>query len=388
MTERNTLWAFLFGNFLIGTGVMLVPGLLVELATDLNVSVPAAGMLISIGAIVIGLTAPVLAGVTAAWDRRLLLAGSLVFYATGFLLSALMPNYASLLPVRAICLLGAGVFTPQAAATLALMLPIERRARGITFIFLGWSLASVVGLPLGAWLGAHFGWRWTLGGFALPCILGALWVWQVVPRGLKATPLPLAAWIKVAKHPTLLAILLVTVCSASGQFTTWAYLAPLVKFKLQASPAVFSGLLVWMGSFGLIGNLLATRAAARTGPALSVHVANVLMALGLFGLFFFGGTLIGFVLCAVLWGLGIFAGNSSQQARLAIASPELAGASIALNTSMIYLGQAIGTSIGGAVIVATGYHWLPLMASIVLLGAIALSLRASRLGRGAALAAA
>jgi predicted MFS family arabinose efflux permease len=381
MTKRNTLWAFLFGNFLIGTGVMLVPGLLLLLANDLQVSVPTAGLLISVGAVVIGIAAPVLAGVTAHWDRRMLLAGSLVFYAAGFLLSALMPNYATLLPVRAICLLAAAVFTPQAAATLALMLPPARRAQAITFIFLGWSFASVIGLPLGAWLGAHFGWRLTLAGFALPCLIGALWVWQVVPRGLKATPLPLAAWVAVAKHPTLLAILLVTVCSASGQFTVWGYIAPLVKFKLDASATIFSGLLVWMGSFGLIGNLLAARAASRTGPALSVHLSNATMALGLLGLMFVGDSLTGFALCCVLWGLGIFAGNSSQQARLAGASPELAGASIALNTSMIYLGQAIGTSIGGAVIATSGYAWLPLIASVVLVGALALSLRASSLGK-------
>jgi predicted MFS family arabinose efflux permease len=171
------------------------------------------------------------------------------------------------------------------------------------------------------------------------------------------------------------------VCSASGQFTVWGYIAPLVKFKLDASPTIFSGLLVWMGGFGLIGNLLAARAASRTGPALTVHAANASMALGLVGLMFVGSSLVGFALCCVLWGLGIFAGNSSQQARLAGASPELAGASIALNTSMIYLGQAIGTSIGGAVIATSGYAWLPLIASVVLVGALALSLRASSLDR-------
>lgn len=378
-SERNTLWAFLYGNFLIGTGVMLVPGLLVQLATDLQVSVPAAGTLISIGAIVIGVTAPILASVTASWDRRSLLAGSLAFYGLGFVLAALAPHFTALLPIRAICLLAAGVFTPQAAAALALLLPAERRAGGITFIFIGWSIASIIGLPLSAWLGAYLGWRMAFGLFALPCLIGALWVYAVIPRGLKATPLPLSAWVTVARHPSLIAILLVTVCSASGQFALWAYIAPFVKHKLAASATLFSGLLMLVGAAGLIGNMLAARAANRSGPALTVHAANAVMVFGLFGLWLFAGHLAGFVVCGMLWGLGVFASNSSQQARLAMASPELAGASIALNTSMIYVGQAIGASVGGAVIATSGYDLLPLFASIVMIGAVLLSLRAGRL---------
>ena len=78
------------------------------------------------------------------------------------------------------------------------------------------------------------------------------------------------------------------------------------------------------------------------------------------------------------WGAGIFANNSSQQARLVMASPELSGASIALNTSMIYLGQAVGTTVGGAVIASVGYRWLPLVGAVVLAGALMLSWRADR----------
>jgi MFS transporter, DHA1 family, inner membrane transport protein len=394
MTEfstRSTLWAFLFGNFLIGTGVMLVPGLLAQVASDLHISIPTAGLLISVGAVVIGIAAPLLAGFTATIDRRLLLSGSLVFYAAGFALSALMPSFSSLLPVRALCLLSAAVYTPQAAATLALMLPAERRAGGITFIFLGWSFASVIGVPLGAWLGAHYGWRATLGGFALPCIGGAIWVWQVVPKGLKAIPLPLSAWLNAAKNPVLIVILLVTMFSASGQFTLWAYVSPYIHYQLHPSPSLFSGLLVWIGAFGLLGNMLASRAASRTGPALTVHLANASMCLGLLGLVWLGDSVLGFAACGVLWGLGIFAANSSQQARLAMTAPSFAGASIALNTSMIYVGQAVGASVGGAVLAGSGeqtaYARLPIIGAALLVIAIMLSLRASGLASRQAAAA-
>ena len=105
------------------------------------------------------------------------------------------------------------------------------------------------------------------------------------------------------------------------------------------------------------------------------------MAAGMIMLAAVGSWWVGFVVGALAWGAGVFANNSSQQARLVAASPELAGASIALNTSMIYLGQAVGTSLGGAVIAGAGYAWLPVVGAVVLIGAIALSARAT--GRAA-----
>ncbi|MDE2048904.1 MAG: MFS transporter, partial [Betaproteobacteria bacterium] len=114
-----------------------------------------------------------------------------------------------------------------------------------------------------------------------------------------------------------------------------------------------------------------------SGPALTVHLANASMAAGLALLPVLGATVLGYAACSVLWGLGIFASNSSQQARLAAAAPALAGASIALNTSMIYLGQALGTTLGGAVIAGSGYAPLPLVAAGVLVGAVLLSWRAA-----------
>jgi predicted MFS family arabinose efflux permease len=375
MNEKNMRWAFLCGNFVIGTGVMLVPGMLNIMAADLGVSVPAAGVLISLAAAVLCIGAPVLATLTSRWDRRALLAGSLAFYALGHALCALMPGYAALLPVRAAIILGAATFTPQAAATLGLALPPERRAAGITFIFLGWSMASVIGLPLAAWLGAHLGWRGTFAAFAGVALLSALWVWQAVPRGLKGAALSLQSWLQVARSPVLVGVLAVTLLSASGQFTVWAYVAPYTHALLKPTPELFSGLLVWLGLCGVVGNVVATRAVARTGAALNVHIANALMMTGIALLMVLGGTLAGYAFCALLWGLGIFAANSSQQARLAGAAPELAGASIALNTSMIYLGQAIGTTAGGAVIAASGYGWLPAVAALLLLIAVYASMR-------------
>ena len=118
-----------------------------------------AGQLVAAAAIVMCFGAPLLAGWVGALDRRKLLAASLAWYAIGHALSALMPSYAALLPMRAVTVLGAAVFTPQAAAAIGAMTPPAERGGAITFIFIGWSVASVIGMPMSAWLGDAFGWR-------------------------------------------------------------------------------------------------------------------------------------------------------------------------------------------------------------------------------------
>ena len=376
--ERDFVLAFLFGNFVIGTGVMLVPGLLLVLSNDLGATVPQTALLITIAAIGMCIGSPVLATLTSRIDRRTLLTGSLALYAVGHALCALVPNLTMLIIVRSVTMMGAAVFTPQAAATLGLVIAPERRAAAITGVFLGWSVASVFGSPAAAWLGAHIGWRWTFGAFALVCVMGVVWVYRVVPRGLHGVSLSRDAWMRVLKHPALIAILLVTAASASGQFTTFAYIAPFIGFLLDPSPNTLSLALILFGAAGIVGNVWATRRIAKAGASSNVAISLMSMCVGMAILVAFGSWLIALVVGTMAWGAGIFANNSSQQARLVVASPELSGASIALNTSMIYLGQAVGTTVGGAVIASVGYRWLPLVGAVVLAGALVLSWRADR----------
>lgn len=149
----RVLWPLVFGNFVIGTGVMIVPGTLNQISGSLTISVAVAGQLITASAAVMFLGAPLLDSVVAGWDRRHLLALVMLWYAALLGLSALMPDIGSLMAVRVLTVLSPAIFTPQAAACVGLLVTTEQRGRAITFVFLGWSVASVLGLPLGAWLG-------------------------------------------------------------------------------------------------------------------------------------------------------------------------------------------------------------------------------------------
>jgi predicted MFS family arabinose efflux permease len=253
------------GNFVIGAGVMVVPGTLNDISHSLQVSIPQAGFLITAGAILMGLGAPVLASVVAGWDRRRLLTLTLIWYGALLAACAVAPGYDALLPLRVLAMLAPAIFTPQAAASIGLMVSPERRGKAITFVFLGWSVASVAGMPLGAWVGETWGWRWAFGGVAVLALLCAAWVWRAMPNGIRPAALSRQAWGRALGSKPLMLAVGVTLLSAFGQFTLFSYFAPFFKQTLQADAQTLSLLFLWFGAFGLLGNLVLTRVIDRTG---------------------------------------------------------------------------------------------------------------------------
>jgi len=369
--------ALLAGNFAIGCGVMVVPGSLNDITTSLQVSVAVAGQLISVAAVAMALGAPLLAAFLGHMDRRVLLTAALVWYALGHLLCALMPGYAALLPLRTLCVLAAAVFSPQAAAAINVMAPAEQRGRHMTFIFLGWSLASVLGMPLHAWIGETFGWRWAFVLVALLAAAAAVAVWRTVPSGVKPPPLSLRGWGRVLTRPALMGLVLITVLSGAGQFTVFSYMAPYYRQVLGADAGTVSLLFMGYGVFGVVGNVLLTRWIDRLGPALCVNLGLTAILLAMLG-WPLAATVMAMAVVIVPWGLGTFSSNSGQQARLATADPASAPALLALNTSAIYAGQAIGAAAGGAIIATTGFGGLSWVGVVFLVAALLLSLALTR----------
>jgi predicted MFS family arabinose efflux permease len=365
-------WSLLFGNFAIGCGVMVVPGTLNDLADSLSVSVPLAGQLIAIAAVVMCFAAPLLAGWVSGFDRRRLLVASLLWYAAGHALCAAMPSYAALWPMRAVTVLGAAVFTPQAAAAVGFMATPQQRGSAITFIFLGWSLASVLGMPMSSWLGETFGWRVAFGFIVLLSTVAAGWVFATLPDGVKPAALSARAWKEVFTHPVLMAMVAVTALQGAGQFTLFSYLAPFYKDVLNATPAQISLMFGWFGAFGLIGNVVLARYVDRVGAARAAGFTMLLMTLSML----LWPLATGFVSTALVllpWALGCFSTNSAQQARLGHAAPALAPALMALNTSAIYFGQAAGAAGGGWLLAHGGYTPMSWVGVVWLLVALALS---------------
>ena len=378
ITERRTIWALLFGNFIIGTGILLPAGMLSELADAFSVSVPKAGTLMLGSGIVVAAGAPLVAAFTSSIDRRRILAVALAFYAAGHAVSAMCTSFNMLMLTRVIMVIGAAIFTPQAAATLGALIPPERRSNAITLAFVGWSAATVAGMPMGGYLANTLGWR---AAFEIMAVLSALSVFAIVwtvPKNIRITALNASSWRQVASSPALLMVLAVTILNGSGQFTLFTYLNPSLKASLHADTWLVTAVLAWFGVWAMVGNVVASRFVAKAGASNAVSGSLLMMALAL-TIWGAGATaLVTVMLAAALWGAGTFSSNSMQQARLADIDPALASASIALNTSAIYIGQGTGAALGGSMIKAGNLSHLPWTGGVIVLAAAALSVFAGR----------
>lgn len=378
---RGPLGALMFGNFVVACGVMVMPGMLDRLAQDLQVSVPTAGQLLSLAALAMCLGAPLFAAFTSRVDRRLLLTTSLLAVAVGHVACALAPDYPVLAVLRPFSVLGAAVLTPQAAATIGLLVPPAQRAAAVTTVFLGWSVASVVAMPMGSLMASYVSWRAGLGLIAVLAFIAAAIVWRAVPGGLRVAPLSLASWLQVARSTRLRRILATTLLWCAGQFMVLGYITPLLRHVLAAPAAVQAALLVLMGISGLAGNVLLTRWIARIGPDRGARLALGLVAVGLLlwcGITLLAPSLAGMAVVTVVWGGGSFAFVSAQQARLGASAPELASASIALNSSSLYAGQALGATAGGVLLATLGYDALAPAALLTMGLALWMCVRADR----------
>jgi predicted MFS family arabinose efflux permease len=370
---QSKLWSLTLGNLAIGTGAMIVPGMLNELTADLATTPAAIGMIISAFALTVCISGPFLASWTSAIERRKLLTAALLLYAVTHLLAAFATNYNMLIAVRVVTAIGAAIFTAQAAATAGLLVPAETRGKAIALVFLGWSIAAVVGMPLGAYLGAHIGWRPTIGLVGIISVVFALWVWLQIPARLFVAPMDRAAWQSLLANTPLLLAISVTAIQAAGQFTLFSYMARALKDFIDATPITISMMFACFGVTGVIGNVIGSRVMDRIGAARVALIAMALMgtAMALWPLT--RGSLAITVGLTLLWGLGCFTVNGAQQARLVSLAPSLAPASVSLNSSALYLGQAFGAFVGGILISSEGTGNLSIVGAVLLGVAIIVS---------------
>jgi MFS transporter, DHA1 family, inner membrane transport protein len=352
--------ALMLGNLVTGCSVLAPTGMLSELSSGLAVSISTAGLLTTFGAIMLCVGSPVTAWLTSRIDRRILLAATLAVLALTNIASALAPDYASLLVIRMIMLAVGALYTPQAAGTAALTVPEQKRGSTIAYIFLGWSLAAAIGLPLITFIASRYGWRTVYGSIGvMGCASFLLLAWRL-PRGLIGAPVDLKTWTDMARNRMIVLLLLITTLQMSGQFVVLTFMAPLLTQLTGAGPDAIGLVFACYGTCGFIGVVIATRIVDSWGAWKTSVLFTAVMLAGLTGWAVGAGSYPLMVAGVVLWGLGFASTNSMQQVRLIGAAPTLASASVSLNTSVLYVGQAVGSAIGGFLyardlLFATGY---------------------------------
>lgn len=378
---KSSLWLLAFGNFLIGTSVLMPAAMLTDLSTSFKIDVGTSGHLLLVTGLVIGGGAPVLAALTSKLDRRMLLAGVLLLNAAGHLASAISQSFPELALARFVIAIAAAIFSPQAAAAVTLLVQPEKRDAAVAFVFVGWSAAMVVGVPVSGLISQGLGWHAAYAVVAGLSVLGALLLWSTLPQKLYVEAITISAWRSALKDPVILALLLVTFLSLTGQFAIFSYLSPLLASLFSAGAVDVAVAFAMAGATGVIGSFIASRLAFRFPAQILVIVALSLMAAGAITLSLSGGIFALGLFSIAIWGLGSFSSTSLQQGRLANTAPQLASATISLNTSTVYLGQAAGVMVGGFAF-ATGNPvavvWaalVPLVAAIVLSTAIGIKVQ-------------
>jgi MFS transporter, DHA1 family, inner membrane transport protein len=346
VTSRFAPTALMLGNIVTGCSVLAPAGMLPELSESLGVSIRTAGLLITFGAIVLCIGSPVTAWLTSRIERRALLASTLAVLALTNFASALAPNYASLLVIRVIMLAVGVIYTPQAAGTAAMIVPVARRGSTIAYIFLGWSLAAAVGLPLITFVASRYGWQAAYAGIGALGLVSFLLLWRL-PGGLQAAPVDLKTWVDLGRNRTIVLLLSITALQTSGQFTVFTFMGPLLKKLTDAGADAIGLVFALYGVFGFVGILIATRIVDTWGAYKTSILFNALVAAGVAGWALSAGIYPVMAVAVSVWGLGFAAVNSMQQVRLVAAAPPLASASVSLNTSVLYIGQAIGSFVGG-----------------------------------------
>ncbi|WP_234051158.1 MULTISPECIES: MFS transporter [unclassified Xanthobacter] len=376
------LYALAAGAFGIGVTEFVIMGLLLQVSADLGVSISAAGLLISGYALGVVVGAPLLTALTARWPRKKVLLGLMAVFTVGNLACALAPDYGWLMAARVLTSFAHATFFGVGSVVATDLVPANKKASAIAIMFTGLTVANILGVPFGTWLGQLAGWRSTFVAVTGVGVVAFAIIALLVPKdhGAPSTT-RLADDLKVLRRPALLYGLATTVLSWVGVFAAFTYIAPMLTRITGFSDAAVSPILLVFGGGLVVGNLLGGRLADRRLVA-TVYGSLIVLALVLMGLTLALDDKLTAVVAVALLGAAGFATVAPLQMWV-LQKARGAGQSLAssFNIAAFNLGNAIGAALGGWVIDGGPGLWaVPLVAGLVPIGAILTAYLSERRG--------
>ena len=317
------------------------------LLANFVVSVREASYLIAFGSALLCFASPLMSWITSSLDRRLALAGAMAIITVCQVASAFVTTFWLLLAIRLVMLLAAALVTPQAASIASLIAPPEKRASTVAYVFIGWSFALALGVPLATVIANHYGWPASylaIGAVAAVCF-AALAV--VLPARFFTPPVDLKAWGALFRSPLILKLLAISGIFACAQFMLLTFIEPLLRELGKTDDGGVSLTITLYGMAAIVGSITAARIVGPIGVFLASLIFAGAIAAGMAVWSASAGIFVAMMAGALIWGFGFTATNSLQQARLVMAAPALSAGSVALNTSVLYIGQSLGSIVGG-----------------------------------------
>lgn len=383
------LFALTLSAFAIGTTEFVIVGLIPTMANDLSVSLPSAGLLVSLYALGVAIGAPVLTALTGKWKRKnvLLAVMSLFVIGNGFAWQA--PNYETLIIARILTGLAHGVFFSIGSTIATGLVPKEKAASAIAIMFTGLTVALVTGVPLGTYIGQTFGWQATFLVVALLGLIALIGSALLVPSNLKQPPATkLSAQLKVLTQPRLLLVYAITALGYGGTFTAFTFLAPILEEVSGFDASAVSLIMLVYGVSVAVGNIWGGKMADKMGPikALTVIFVGLALILVLFG--FTAYNPITAVLTILIWGAFAFGNVPGLQVYIVNLAekyaPDAVDVASGLNIAAFNVGIALGSWGGGIIVEESGLMDTPWIGAGIVVVALLLTLLSGALDKRSA----
>ncbi len=380
------LLALTLGAYAIGTTEFVIVGLIPTIAADLGVTLPSAGLLVSLYALGVAVGAPVLTALTGRVPRKTLLVALMLLFTVGNLIAWMAPTYGSLIVARVLTGLAHGVFFSIGSIIATSVVPKEKAASAIAIMFTGLTVALVTGVPLGTFIGQHLGWRATFLAVAALGVVALLGSLLFVPRNLqRSEPATFGQQLAVLAQPRLLLVYAITALGYGGTFLSFTYLASILQDVTGFSANAVSGVLLVYGVSVAIGNLWGGRLADRRGPIPALMLIFSLLALVLLALTFTAHSTVLVLLTVLALGAVAFGNVPGLQVYVVKQAqrfaPQAADVASGLNIAAFNVGIALGASLGGLVVDHLGLMHTPWLGALVVLGALGLTALSGRLDR-------
>ena len=359
------LVALAVGAFGIGTTEFAPMGLLPVIADGVNVSIPTAGLLVSAYAIGVMVGAPVITLAFSRFGKRTALMLLMAIFTIGNLLSALSPDYWTLLAARLVTSLNHGAFFGLGSIVAASVVPKEKQASAVATMFMGLTIANIGGVPAATWIGQQIGWRMAFVGTAGLGLIAIAALWLALPKGEAGKMPDVVRELRVLTRPAVLLAMATTVMGAGAMFTLYTYIAPTLTELTGASEGFVTLALVLIGVGFTIGNGLGGRLADWSLDGATKIFLGAL-ALIMLVLPFVLSSHIGAAIGLVVWGAAAFAIVPPVQMRVMQAAADAPGLASSINVGAFNLGNALGAAVGGAVIsLGLGYAAVPVAGGLL-----------------------
>jgi len=362
-----SLFVLALSAFAIGTTEFVIMGLLPEVATDLSVSIPNAGWLITGYALGVAVGAPFMALLTARLPRRQALIILMGIFILGNLLCALAWGYSSLMLARVVTSLCHGAFFGIGAVTAANLVVPDKRASAVAMMFTGLTLANVLGVPLGTALGQEMGWRSTFLAVAVIGVIALFGLVKFLPKGAVEEPVSIRSEFAALRHIKLWIALFTTVMFSASMFALFTYIAPLLRDVTGVSPRWVTLTLFLIGIGLTIGNVVGGKLGDQH---LKATLSGAFLTLGLTALLF-SWTSYSFIPAEVnlfLWAVAAFSLVPALQINVVNYGKDAPNLTSTLNIGAFNVGNALGAWVGGIVLtLGYGLTMVPIAAGLLAL---------------------